>query len=288
VTLASQLGKYELLERIGGGGFGSVYRARDPALQREVAVKTCEVPDAERRARFFREAKLAARLHHPNIVTIFDFDGEHDVPYLVQELLRGQDLVTRLRDGPPLALAEKLRILDEVAAGLEHAHGEAVVHRDVKSANILVTDEGPAKILDFGIAKGLDDDASLTRPDVTVGSAGYMSPEQIEGDELDHRTDIFSLGVVAYELFSGRRPFEAPTLPRLFERILHEEPTPLGDLCPQLPAPLQALVLCALSKDPNDRPQSAAVFRRRLGEITGERDAPGAVFPGPPKSLPAQ
>ncbi len=237
-----KIGKYEIVEKIATGGFGTVYKAWDPMIRRAVALKTCEVPDANMRARAFREAQLAGNLHHPNITTIYEFGIEGIVPFIVQELLSGEDLDRIIGRGTPLPLPEKVRILIAVASALEFAHGRGIVHRDIKPANIRILDDGVVKIMDFGIAKSLDSTTSITKDGTAVGSTSYMSPEQIVGESIDARTDIFSLGVVAYELLTGRKPFEHEKLFLLLEQIVKSEAAPLRELAPEVPEPLAAVV----------------------------------------------
>jgi serine/threonine protein kinase len=262
----ANLGRYEVRERIGSGGFGNVYRAFDPVIRRDVALKTCETAQQPIRDRFAREARLAGGLDHPNIVRIYDFQDEKAPWFLVQEFLDGEDLSSLLARGEPTA-GEKLRILDEVAAGLEYAHASGVVHRDVKPANIRILSDGRVKILDFGIAKSLDADRTMTRPGVTVGSLGYMAPEQINGGEVDHRCDLFALGLVSYELFAGRRPFQGEGIGEVFQRILNDDPEPVTSLRPEVPTELDALILRCLAKDPAGRPGSVEEFRQELARI---------------------
>jgi serine/threonine protein kinase len=257
----SQLGRYEIRERIGTGGFCNVYRAWDPAIGREVAVKTCESVQPPVLERFAREARLAGGLNHPNIVRIHDFQGGEDPCFMVQELLPGEDLERRLTRRVPMTVAQKSRILAGIAGGLAHAHAQGIVHRDIKPANIRVLPGGGVKILDFGIAKSIESERSMTRPGVTIGSLGYMAPEQIEGGDVDHRTDLFALGIVAYELFSGHRPFDGDNVDELFERILHDDPEPLSAIAPEVPAPIDAVVLRCLDKIPDRRPDSAESVR---------------------------
>src|SRR6478672_5071562 len=191
---ARKIGKYEILEKIATGGFGTVYKAWDPMIRRPVALKTCEVPDANMRARAFREAQVAGNLQHPNITTVYEFGVEGIVPFIVQELLSGEDLDRVIARETPLPLADKVRILIAVASALDFAHRAGIIHRDVKPANIRILDNGIVKIMDFGIAKSLDSTTSITKDGTAVGSTGYMSPEQIVGEVVDARTDIFSLG----------------------------------------------------------------------------------------------
>jgi serine/threonine protein kinase len=267
------LGHYQLLERVGTGGFGCVYRAWDPQLSRFVAIKTCDVGAEEVRERFAREARLAASLSHPNIVSIFDFRRDGGVLFLVQEFLEGEDLDEKIRRGQPGELVQKLRILDEISAGLAHAHARGVVHRDIKPGNVRILETGTAKILDFGIARAVNEDLGITRPGQMIGSAGYMAPEQIEGGPIDHRTDLFGLGVLAYELLSGCRAFTAESLSGLFDAILHDEPEPLS-LLTDAPPLLDELVRDAMAKELTARPASAVEFRTRLARIAASQARP--------------
>lgn len=189
------LGRYQLLDKIGSGGFGTVYKAWDPLIQRAVAIKTCEVRSEEVRARFFREACLAGGLQHPNITTIHELGVERDTPYLVQEFLPGADLDRIIARPRPLSLLEKLDVLIGVASGLQYAHASGVIHRDIKPSNVRVLEDGSVKIMDFGIARSLHGGGcDLTKAGVTVGSSAYMSPEQARGETLDARSDLFSFG----------------------------------------------------------------------------------------------
>ncbi len=259
-----KIGKYEIIEKIARGGFGTVYKAWDPMIRREVALKTCEVPDANMRARVFREAQLAGSLHHPNITTIYEFGVEGIVPYIVQELLSGEDLDRIIAREIPLPVAEKVRILIAVAAALDFAHGTGIVHRDIKPSNIRILDDGVVKIMDFGIAKSLDSTTNITKDGTAVGSTGYMSPEQIVGETLDGRSDIFSLGVVAYELLSGRKPFQHEKLFLLLEQIVKTEPQPLREIAPDVPESLASIVERAMRKRPVERFASAGEMRSAL------------------------
>ncbi len=268
------IGKYEIVEKIATGGFGTVYKAWDPMIRRAVALKTCEVPDANVRARVFREAQLAGSLQHPNITTVYEFGVEGIVPFLVQELLSGEDLDRFIARGDPLPLAEKVRILIAVASALEFAHAAGVIHRDIKPANIRILESGVVKIMDFGIAKSLDSSTSITRDGTAVGSTPYMSPEQIVGEEVDARTDIFSLGIVAYELLSGRKPFSHEKLFLLLEQIVKTDAEPLRDVAPEIPGSLAAIVERAIRKMPEDRFASAAELKTALeASLDGLPDA---------------
>ncbi len=247
-----RIGKYEIVEQIGMGGFGVVYKAWDPFIQRWVALKTCTASDEEATKRFFREAQLAGALQHPNITLIFDFGIEGGVPYFVQEFLSGTDLDELLKQ-QRLSLAGIIGILVQVCAGLEFAHSRGIVHRDIKPANVRVLEDGSVKIMDFGIAKLMESDSRLTQTGVALGTAGYLSPEQLTGKPLDARTDIFSLGVMAYELITGVRPFAGPNISNVIYQILNQDPLPLRRRNPSCPELLENAVLRCLAKDPEHR-----------------------------------
>jgi ribosomal protein S28E/S33 len=245
-------------------------------IRRFVALKTCEVPDAGMRARVFRDAQLAGSLHHPNITTIFEFGIEGIVPFIVQELLSGEDLDRIIAREVPLPVAEKVRILIAVATALDFAHGMGIVHRDIKPSNIRILDNGVVKIMDFGIAKSLDSTTNITKDGTAVGSTGYMSPEQIVGEALDGRSDIFSLGVVAYELFTGRKPFQNERLFLLLEQIVKTEATPLRENAPEVPEFLASIVERAMRKGPEERFASAGEMKSALDlALEAISDAPG-------------
>jgi serine/threonine protein kinase len=248
---------------------GELYLARDPDLDREVAIKVMSeeiMRDDQARARFYREAKAAARLQHRNIVTVFDFAHDGDIPYFVMEFLRGQNLSQRLRQGPPLTLATKLDIAVQLCEGLHFAHGEGVIHRDIKPANIWLLEDGGVKLLDFGIAKSAS--ATLTQGTSVVGSAGYMSPEQIEGQPVDGRSDVFSVGAVLFEMVAGRPPFDGDTVTAVMMKIVLDEPAPdIRTIVPDTPATLAAAIRRALEKVPDDRYADAADLAAELRAV---------------------
>jgi serine/threonine-protein kinase len=280
-----QLGKYEILERIGEGGFGTVWKGRDPFLKRTVAIKTCTSDNEELRKRFLREAEIAGGLHHPNVTLVHDFGYHDQVPYLVQEFLTGEDLSSIIRRRDAVPQTTKLAWLTDVARGLEFAHSKGVVHRDVKPANVRIIDGGLAKVMDFGIAKLAEMNTNqLTKTGTAMGTIGYMAPEQVNGQPVDHRADIFAYGVMAYELLTFERPFEAETMSRVFYRILHEDPKPISDLIPLFPADLERVVLRCLAKDPHHRYGN---FRAVLADL--EKIAAGEplenVEPGDPTAV---
>ncbi|HXO30161.1 MAG TPA: serine/threonine-protein kinase, partial [Thermoanaerobaculia bacterium] len=248
-----KIGKYEILGRIGEGGFGVVYKGRDAVLQRYVAVKTCSSSNEKLRRRFFREGQIAAGLQHTNITTVHDLGVERGVPYLVQEFLAGEDLNHMIARQEGLNVLRRLDILAQVARGLEYAHLQGVLHRDVKPANIRILPSGAVKIMDFGIAKLLHEVSDVTTQGVTVGTVGYLAPEQLRGEEVDRRTDIFSFGVLAYELLTYERPFKGSTFSEVSYRLLNEEPAALRDLAPIHSQAIAELARRCLAKDPAQR-----------------------------------
>ena len=269
-------------ERIGKGGMGMVYRGLDEALDREVAVKTLTVEgtlNAESRQRFEVEAKAAARLQHPNIVTVFELGEERGMPFIAMELLPGADLEALLRSGDELLLAEKLEVVIQVCRGLAYAHEHGVVHRDIKPSNIRILDDGTAKIMDFGIAKL--GSTSLTKTGMMVGTVHYMSPEQVRGKALDGRSDVFSLGVILYELLVGQRPFQGEGPTDILYKIVHEPPEPLDVGALKLDPRLATVVARALEKDVESRHPTATALGDALQAILEEekkrdRAAPSA------------
>jgi TonB family protein len=248
-----KVGKYEILGRIGEGGFGVVYKGRDPVLQRYVAVKTCSSKDERLRRRFFREGQIAAGLQHPNITTLHDLGVEHGIPYLVQEFLDGEDLDRTIARREPLTCLQRLDILLQVARGLDYAHLQGVLHRDVKPANIRILPGGAVKIMDFGIAKLLHEVSEVTSQGMTLGTVGYLAPEQLRGEEVDRRTDVFAYGVLVYELLTYERPFPGGTFSEVSYRLLNEEPRALRDLAPEYSPRLAELANRCLAKEPRRR-----------------------------------
>jgi hypothetical protein len=270
-----KIGKYDVLEKIGQGAMGVVYRARDPLMERIVAVKTMSTDlDAapEMRARFFREARSAGQLSHKNIITIFELGEEDRRAYMVMEYVEGEDLKNRMARGERLSLEDKLRLVSELAEGLAHAHQKKVIHRDIKPGNIYITASGTVKILDFGLAHVASSD--ITKTGSVLGTPNYMSPEQVRGDKVDHRSDLFSTGALFYELLTGRKPFSTPTLHATLLKILEEDPEPVEHLEPSLPAELSSIVKRCLAKDPAERYQHADELVKdleRIRKALGER-----------------
>ncbi|MEO8360270.1 MAG: protein kinase [Vicinamibacteria bacterium] len=266
-----RVGRYRVRARLGKGGMGVVYLGRDEALDRDVAIKTLRVDgtqDDESRGRFEIEAKAAARLQHPNIVTVFELGEDRGLPYIAMELLGGQDLETLLRSGERLGVIERLDIVIQTLRGLEFAHTHQIVHRDIKPSNIRVLDDGGVKILDFGIAKV--ESTSVTRAGMMVGTPYYMSPEHIRGGVLDGRSDVFAVGVILHELFAGARPFVAEDSTRVLYRIVNEahsrlDPKAAGPLT----ADIQRVIDKSLEKNADDRFTSAT---QMADELTRVRD----------------
>src|SRR5512143_3032974 len=282
--LPEKIGKYDITGKIGSGGFGAVYSGRDPYIKRMVAVKTCQLNDPEIKSRFFREAELAGNLHHRNITTIYDFGVENDIPYIVQEFLTGEDLDKIIKRGEKLPLARKIEILIAIAEGLHFAHEAHVIHRDIKPANIRILENGSVKIMDFGIAKSLQSESSLTQTGITLGTSAYLAPEQIRGEPVDPRTDIFSLGILAYELLTYRKPFRGEHLSTVLYKILNETPEPIETLAPDAPAALVAAVNRAMEKQRESRYASMEALKQDLLKIG--RDLAGASSQFPTAVLP--
>jgi serine/threonine-protein kinase len=280
----ARIGRYLVTGRIGRGGMGMVYRARDATLERDVAVKTlsAEAADEESRRRFEVEAKAAARLQHPNILTVYEFGHHRGVPFIAMELLPGADLELLLRSGEALLLEEKLEIAAQALRGLAYAHERGIVHRDVKPSNLRVLDDGTVKIMDFGIAK-LQGGQALTQSGMMVGTVHYMSPEQIQGQELDGRSDVFSVGVLLYELLAGARPFAGDGASEVLYKIVHQPAPPLPELPGAADLGLAGIVERALAKDRTSRfPSAAAMADALAGVIARLRKAP------PPASAAAE
>jgi eukaryotic-like serine/threonine-protein kinase len=261
----NRVGRYEITEKLGQGGMGTVYKAFDPLLTRVVAVKVISGQldaNPDHRERFFREARAAAQLSHRNIITIYDLGEQDGAPYLAMEYLEGRDLDQRLHDGEGMSLTRKLELALSICEGLAHAHACGLIHRDIKPANIFVTDDGGVKILDFGLARLIT--SELTRSNVMVGTVNYMAPEQLRGERPDHRADIFSFGVLLYELLGGRKPFQGDSAAATMYKILHEVPKALDELDAAVGPVLTTLVDRAMAKAREDRYQRMTDLLRDL------------------------
>jgi serine/threonine protein kinase len=264
-----QIGRYRILDELGRGATGVVYRAQDPAIGRIIAIKTIRLSDftdeAERdrlRERLFREAQSAGILSHPNIVTIYDISEENGLAYIFMEFVDGPPLEKILNSTEPLLPDGVLSILRQIALALDYAHKKGIVHRDIKPANILIHESTLAKITDFGVAKILSQ--QMTQSGVMMGTPNYMSPEQVQGHAVDGRADQFSLAVIAYEILTGEKPFVADHLPSLLYRIVREDPVPPQRLNPSLSPQVEVVLRKALSKSASDRYPTAVEFVEAL------------------------
>ena len=291
LTAGTRIGPYEILASLGAGGMGEVYRARDPRLDRSVAVKvltSSRGATPEELERFQREARAIARVSHPNICAVYDVGQEEGVPFLVMELLEGETLAERLCRGP-IPIAAALPIATQIAVALDEAHSKHVVHRDLKPSNVMLTPSG-IKLLDFGLAKLRDGEYEdiaqkptkslhLTDQGTVLGTLPYMAPEQVEGRPADARTDIFALGVVLYEMATGRAPFQGTSHASLTAAILTHEPPSISSQIPTTPASLDRVVKRCLSKDPQERWQSAndlaSALRWSADDSTAQHPATG-------------
>src|SRR5262249_29777346 len=284
------IGHYRIVSPLGAGGVGEVYLANDSHLKRKVAIKVLRpdsLEDEDRsRKRLIREAQAAAKLDHPNICAIHEVGQEGDLTFIVMQYVEGETVADRLKRGP-LELAEGLEVAAQVADALAEAHSRGITHRDIKPANIMLTSRGRVKVLDFGLAKlplsresthsGSVTQSQLTDPGTVMGTVAYMSPEQLRGDPIDARTDIFSLGVSLYEMLSGQRPFDGPNNLMLMVDIVSGESRPLGALRPGLCTDLDRIISKALTKSPSDRYQTAEEMRRDLLNAVSEGHTTGRV-----------
>jgi len=278
LTSGSKLGPYEIQSLLGAGGMGEVYRATQSSLGRQVAIKVLSpefAANADRLRRFEQEARAASALNHPNIISIYDVGSEGGTSYIAMEFVDGKTLRDLLAPGPP-TIKKSLQIATQITDGLAKAHSAGIVHRDLKPENIMVTRDGFVKILDFGLAKltSLDDSSQTmtsplpgTHPGMVMGTAGYMSPEQARGEEVDYRSDIFSFGAILYEMVAGKQAFKRPSSAQTLAAIIEDEPTSLLEANPKTPTPLRWTIERCLAKDPDDRYTSTRDLARDLQSI---------------------
>jgi serine/threonine protein kinase len=271
-----QIGRYVILRTLGRGAMGIVYLARDPQIERELALKTIRFDTVEKsfgaeeaKARFLKEARISGRLQHPHIVTVFDVGEDQGTLFLAMEFVKGESFSQRLADPAGFPMRDRIRVVAEVAEALAHAHERGVLHRDVKPANILLSPTLSAKVTDFGIGKLLTGDTELTSTGQMVGSPAYMSPEQIKGEKLDARTDIFSLGIVLYQALTLRKPFPADTLTTLVYQILHEEPPDPSLVSSDVPEGMREIIRKCLAKDRANRYADAGELAEDLRGALG-------------------
>ncbi|MGD2295284.1 MAG: protein kinase [Candidatus Aminicenantes bacterium] len=275
-TNKEKIGKYEIIEQLGKGAMGVVYKAKDPDIHREVAIKTIrfdlgEGVDEELMGRFVREAQAAGKLDHTNIVTIYDVGREKDLTYIVMQFIKGQSLQQLIAKKKKFSPKEIRDILIPLCEALEYAHQHGIVHRDIKPANILIDMKDKPNVVDFGVARL--ETSTMTQSGTTVGTPSYMSPEQIMGKRVDNRADIFSLGVILYELATGQRPFSGGNISTLMYKIVNEEPPHITEIDKSLPSMYEDIIEKALAKDPKNRYQSCMQLAAALKGESVEMDA---------------
>ena len=261
------IGRYEVERILGEGGMGVLYLARDPVLERHVALKLLRVDGELLRRRLMREAQSAARLQHPNIVTVYDV-GDHDGQlYIAMEYIDGDTLGALIRDDVPFSPIRKLDIIDEVADGLGFAHQRGIIHRDIKPANLMMSRSGLVKVLDFGIARVSHRESGELDSPTLIGTPAYMAPEQLEGADVDARSDIYAVGLVMYELFSGRRAFVGATTADILQQVLESQPIPIEHLVSGIDPALAKVIARAMARKPEDRYQDLQEMRKDLARV---------------------
>src|SRR5215213_7931863 len=261
----TQIGRYEVVSRLGQGGMGSLYLAKDPKIGRLVAIKLVrqefDSPDA--RQRFAREAQSAGTLRHPSIVTIFDVDEHDGLPFIAMEYIDGETLGEIVKRKALLPIAKRIQWVEDLCSGLSYAHRQGVIHRDIKPANLMIDTEGALKILDFGLARR--DASKFTQSHVIIGTPNYMSPEQIRGQHLDIRSDIFAVGALFYEVLTYKEAFPG-AVHQTMHKILHEEPEPLSELMPDLDPQVERILARAIVKDRDGRYPDLSMMKNELAE----------------------
>ena len=270
----TRLGQYEVLELIGKGGMGEVYRGFDTQLKRDVALKVLPEQfsrDSERLARFRREAQAAGRLSHPKIVAVYDYGEEGDLAYIAMEYVAGKELKNYFEAGVHLEIKDCLHIMLQLLDALDYSHRRGVIHRDIKPSNIMIASDGNIKITDFGIAK--IDTSDLTQAGMVLGTPTYMSPEQFMGKEIDGRSDLYSAGVLLYQMLTGERPFVGSPI-TIMNKVLHQAPVPPSHYNPKVSPELDLVILRSMAKAPEERYQNATEFMRALKRAAENKPVP--------------
>ncbi len=269
-----KIGRYEVIGEVGRGGMGIVYKAHDPVIGRDVAIKCISIPQhlqgkkQERfLQRFYREAQAAGRLSHPHILTIYDIGEHRGLPYITMEFLSGRTLEKILEEKGRLSIEAAKAILSQTCDALEFAHDRGIIHRDVKPSNIFLTNAGMVKVMDFGIARLADGESTDTSH--IIGSPSYISPEYLKGDPVDRRSDIFSLGVTLYQILTGEKPFPGESIAAIFQMIVADDPIPPSQIQPSLPSGCDLVILKALQKNPEKRYAKASEM---AGDFMGVED----------------
>lgn len=286
------LGRYQIQDRLGGGAMGVVYKAHDPVIDRPVAIKVvrADLLDHQDReeflGRFRREAQAAGRCSHPNIVGVYDFFDDPERPFIAMEYVEGRELADLIGQRTVFDPREVMLIVLQVLSALGYAHQRQIVHRDIKPANVILLEGGHVKVADFGVAR--IGTVNATQLGTVLGTPSYMSPEQCMGQEVDHRSDLFSCGVLLYEMLTGERPFPGNTATEILYRLLNHKPRDIRELRANLPASLEAIVARALAKQPEARFQNAQIFADALEGAFGDAPAGGQVVPDQTVLMPTQ
>jgi eukaryotic-like serine/threonine-protein kinase len=278
----AQIGRFTVLGEIGRGANGVVYAARDPVLGRDVAIKAVPLTingvfRQKAEASFLREARVAAGLNHPHIVTIFDAGKTDQLAYIAMERLHGRDLHEYLFTSPKMPVRQAAALMTRVADAVHYAHKRGLIHRDIKPSNIFLSREMKPKVLDFGVALGIRGPDADAKPTQLIGTPNYMSPEQARGQAIDARSDVFSIGSILYELVTGARAFDAPSIDELLGKLIHEAPVPVAQLRPDAPAEIVRIIDKALAKDLERRYQTAGELRNDLAQFAGQRELEGGL-----------
>ena len=268
-----KIGKYEIISILGKGAMGIVYKAKDPDIDRDVAIKTIRFDLISEKAekedmmkRFMREAQAAGKLQHPHIITVYDVGREEDLTYIVMQYIEGESLQSKIATHEEYSIGNIITMMNNLCSALDYAHDHGVIHRDIKPANILIDEQEKPFLVDFGVARV--ETSTLTQTGTTVGTPSYMSPEQVMGKHLDKRSDIFSLGVILYELITGRRPFEGDNITTVIYKIVNEEPAHPSELKKNLPAGFEKVILKSLAKNPEDRYSTCQEFATDLKALS--------------------